>query len=120
MKKYTKKSIIEEVIKKGFVLLDDGDLKLTVVKMNTEECEMPEKLEAQLKEEGLYNNSYAAAIIPVDLEKCSIDYLPIYGNSEKYITRHLLRDKESAIEILTNDTYAHITKRANEYLEKGE
>lgn len=50
----------------------------------------------QLKAEGKYN-TWIHVVIPNPTEKVSINYLPVFGNSEKWVTKWFYFDKNEAI-----------------------
>ena len=52
-----------------------------------------------MKKEGLYNDSYVG-ILSYTRDKdnpAEMRDLPIYGDPNKYVTKHLINDKEEAI-----------------------
>lgn len=97
------------------ILLDkDGSRKFCVVPVDKEHIpDMTQRLEDQLKEEGKLGY-YVGMIMPVSWEPC-MDFLPIYGRTDKYETKWLRRYIEDAVADELKDRGSELYKRILAY-----
>lgn len=117
---YDSKDLIEKVQTKGFIAIDDADdpLYYTVILVNdTNIKDMTNKFKSQLIEEGLYNNSYIGIITNKLSSSYSMDLLPIYGSSSRYVTKWFASTFEAAIKNSLRDKQLSLLKRARNYLQ---
>lgn len=82
---------------------DGGDHTFYCLKLNDENFSFGalEGFRAQIKDEGLYDRSWVAGIIPnKELErtggKVPVSWLPIFGNRERYVTKWLQNGSPSS------------------------
>lgn len=99
MAKMTRKLFIEEA-KKGRIQLDE-DTWYYADKVNLENFDLSDMLVKQLKEEGLYDNSYVGVVVWNE-NKPGMQNLPIYGDPKngeinKYVTKHLYRNFDDCV-----------------------
>ena len=112
--------LIEKVQIKGFIAIDDADdpLYYTIILVNdTNIKDMTNKFKSQLIEEGLYNNSYIGIITNKLSSSYSMDLLPIYGSSSRYVTKWFASTFEAAIKNSLRDKLLSLLKRARNYLQ---
>ena len=96
------------------VKLDGGDTIYTVQKVNDNNIKMPEMLKKQLQDEGLYDNSYIGFMTSGNSKApFSSEYLPIYGNSNKYVTKWFSSSVKAAVERDLKDKAMMLLQRAN-------
>lgn len=97
------------------ILLDkDGSRKFCVVPVDKEHIpDMTQRLEDQLKAEGKLGY-YVGMIMPVSWEPC-MDFLPIYGRTDKYETKWLRRHIEDAVADELKDRGSELYKRILAY-----
>ena len=117
-KKLTKKSFIQLALENGKVMLDkEGDINFVVTQINdTNFNDISPKLMEQLKNENKYN-LWIGFITSKMQAPYSIQSLPIFGNSNRYILKHFQNSAENAINDDLNDRSIKLLKRANEYIE---
>lgn len=94
-KKLTKKQFIE-LVKNGPVQINE-DTFYAVVKMNDEQIKMSEMFKEQLIKEGKYDNSYVGILASKNEIQYGMEWLPIYGSSTSYVTKHLVNSFEEAV-----------------------
>lgn len=94
MTKEIKKEFVE-LAKKGPVSI--GNFYYSVQKLNDVNFEMTDKFKNQLIYEGLYDNSYIGIITPDPKGPFSMEWLPIFGNSNSYVTKHFKLTPDKAI-----------------------
>lgn len=74
----------------------DGDRKYKVITLDKEHVsDMSEKLEQQLKQEGKYG--WYITVFSSNPETSEMD-LPIFGDSNKFVTKWLFSDYEDAVQ----------------------
>lgn len=84
-----------ELAKEGSVHI--GNSFYSVRKLNEINFEMNRAFKSQLIDEGLYDNSYIGIITPNEDGPFSMEYLPVYGNKNSYVTKHFKSDVTQAI-----------------------
>lgn len=109
MKEISRKEFIQ-LAKQGPVLIDQNN-KFQVVKINDQEVQMNDMFKAQLIEEGLYDNSYVGVIVDESMGKITMEYLPVYGRSDRYVTKHLVATQEKAITASLREKAIGLLKR---------
>lgn len=99
----------------GIIHIDnDGGVTYFVKQLTKENFEdMPDLLYKQLKEEGKYGH-YISGMFPSS-ELLTVHYLPIFGNSEKYILRWLCSDMEECIQNDLKTRDLNLYKRIMEF-----
>ena len=93
--------------------------KYVLVPANDEYLKMNDLLKQNLKEDGLYDNSYIGMYIDENEKPPYSTYmLPIYGNKDRYVTKWFRRTKEEAIKDSISKAGGQISLLdiANEYL----
>ena len=105
MRKITRGKLIEMVLE-GPVFIrqcpySNRDLFFSVHKVNSENFDLSPMLIDQLKKEGKYNTTYIAIISdkqfgPHEMGPHGMDVLPIYGNSDKFVTKHFVSTPKEA------------------------
>lgn len=95
IKKLTRKQFIN-LVEKGPVEVGN-DLYYVVVRVNDENIEMNEFFKKQMIEENKYNNTYIGFLTSQKSKPYNMVYLPIYGRSDKYETKHFTWNFEDAV-----------------------
>ena len=97
-KKITRGKLIEMVLEGPvFIRQDWGrDLFFSVHKVNSENFDLSPMLTEQLKNEGKYDTTYIAIVNENQVGPHGMDILPIYGNSDKYVTKHFVSTPKEA------------------------
>ncbi len=115
--KLTRNKFKQIVLDKGSITIDkDGRYKFVLAKLNDNDIAMTSKFKEQLENEGLYDNSWVGFITNSrENAPYRMDWLPIFGSSDKYITKWLTHSPESAIDAMLSDRQIALLKRANEY-----
>jgi hypothetical protein len=109
-----RKTFKEMVIKNGSIPLNGGESFYSVVKINKKNFpDMGNGLVKQLKDEGKYND-YIGFISPQSKAPYSTTYLPIYGSSERYVTKWFTKTKEKAMEGDLRSREMCLLNRAND------
>lgn len=98
--KITRGKLIEMVIE-GPVFIrqcpySNRDLFFSVHKVNSENFDLSPMLTEQLKKEGKYDTTYIAIVNDKQFGPHGMDILPIYGNSDKYVTKHFVSTPKEA------------------------
>lgn len=96
--KITRGKLIEMVLGGPVLISRDGniDLFVSVHKVNSENFDLSPMLTEQLKKEGKYNTTYIAIVSDKKVGPYGMNVLPIYGNSDKYITKHFVSTPKEA------------------------
>lgn len=94
MTKEIKKEFID-LAKKGPVAI--GDYYYSVQKLNDVNFDMSDKFKSQLVNEGLYDNSYVGIITSEPKGPFSMEWLPIFGDRNSYVTKHFKLTPDKAI-----------------------
>lgn len=115
MTKLTRKQFIELASKEKMKV--DELIHYVVIKVNSENIKMTDSFKKQLIEEGKYDNTYIGLLTPETSKPYSMDYLPIYGSTEKFITKHFVNSIDEAIMVDLKDRGLRLLKRYNEYNE---
>lgn len=104
----------------GFIPIDEnGELNFVVTQINIENFnDISPNLQEQLENENKYN-SWIGFISYEKQSPYSVQMLPIYGNSQEYITRWFTNTAEEAIDQCLNDRSMKLLKRANTYRENN-
>ena len=114
----TRKTLKEEVLDKGFVMLDsvNDTFYYVVVKANDDNIEMTEKFKNQLLDEGLYDDSFIGVVTDRLRDLYPMDFFPIYGERDRYATKWFKRTPEEVIDSDLKDRNMKLLARANKYL----
>jgi hypothetical protein len=117
--KLDKKSFIQQVLKDGYINIDEDDrLKFVVTQINDENfSDINPEFKQQLEDEGKYNSWISFITFSNELAPYKIRTLPIYGNSKCYVTRWFRKTTEEAINDCLNDKQMCLLKRANNYID---
>lgn len=117
MKKFTKETLKKYMLENKIVILDqDSWCRFIVTQINEENFkDINPKLKEQLQAENKYN-SWVSFVTSRFEKPYTIDILPIYGNSEKYITKYFSDNIEDAIDFCLNDSQIQVLKRANNFI----
>lgn len=110
--KLTKKQFAE-LAKKTPVKIDNN-LYYVVVKVNSQNIMMNEKLKNQLASENKYNNSYIGFLTNEPNVPHLMNRLPIYGESDKYETKHFKSNMDEAISVDLKERGLGLLKRHHE------
>lgn len=103
----------EKVLRDGYIPLDDGDLFYVVARINTTNFEdMGKGLIEQLKNEDKYDDYIGFLSYSAD-PPYTVEMLPIYGSSSKYITKWFRKDAEECIKRDLSDKGMRLLKRAH-------
>ena len=96
--KITRGKLIEMVLEGPVLISQDGniDLFVSVHKVNSENFDLSPMLTEQLKKEGKYNTTYIAIISDKQFGPNGMDVLPIYGRSDKFVTKHFVSTPKEA------------------------
>lgn len=96
--KITRGKLIEMVLEGPVFIRQDWnrDLFFSVHKVNSENFDLSPMLTDQLKKEGKYNTTYIAIVSDKKVGPYGMDVLPIYGNSDKYVTKHFVSTPKEA------------------------
>ena len=97
-KKITRGKLIEMVLE-GPVFIRQSwnrDLFFSVHKVNSENFDLSPMLIDQLKREGKYDTTYIAILSDKQFGPHGMDVLPIYGNSDKFVTKHFVSTPKEA------------------------
>jgi hypothetical protein len=118
--KFDKKSIKQHILSNGFVTIDkDGGCYFVVTQINDENFnDISPMLKQQLEDEGKYNSWIGFTAFKAQVPY-SVQMLPIYGNSKKYVTKWFTDTAEEAINQDLNDRQFGLLKRANDYIENS-
>lgn len=117
MIKLDKKSIRQHVLSNGYITIDkDGGCQFIVIQINDENFnDMNPQLKQQLIDEGKYN-SWIGFMTSKKEFPHSIQMLPIYGNSQRYVTKWFTKTALESIDQSLSDRQIRLLKRANDYL----
>lgn len=117
IQKLNKQSFKQEVLQNGYITLDkDGGYSFVVAQINEENfSDITPKLKQQLEEEGKYNWWIGFLTSKVE-QPYTVQLLPIYGDSKKYVTKWFAKTAEEAIEIDLKDKQTELLKRANSFI----
>jgi len=113
MRKLTRKQFVE-LAKKGAVEISD-DFKYVAVRLNETNINMNDKFKEQLKNQGLYNDSYIGFLTSDEKAPYSMEWLPIYGGSKGYITKHFTSSLEDAVMDDLKDKSLNLLNRQYDY-----
>lgn len=105
--------LMNEIKNKGFVKLDNGELFYKANLVNKVSFpDMSDKLIQQLKEEGLYDSSFIGYITS-DINKGSMEMLPIYETKtkDKYETKWFKSTVDEVIKADLKDKNMGLLKR---------
>ena len=96
--KITRGKLIEMVLEGPVFIRQDynRDLFFSVHKVNSENFDLSPILTEQLKKEGKYDTTYIAIVNDKQFGPHGMDILPIYGNSDKYVTKHFVSTPKEA------------------------
>lgn len=116
-----KQSFKQHVLNNDYIILDkDGACSFVVTQINDENFnDISPKLRQQLENEGKYN-LWIGFVTFGTQRLYSIQMLPIYGNSQSYVTSWFTNTAEEAIYQCLNDRQMKLLKRANTYIENSE
>lgn len=116
MKKLNKRSLMEHVLHNGCIAIDsDGRCNFVVTQINDENfSDISPTFKQQLEDEGKYNSWIG--FITLGGPPYSVQWLPIYGDSQRYVTKWFNSKAETAIEQNLNDNQMRLLKRANDYI----
>lgn len=111
-----KQSFKQQVLNKGYINLDkDGECIFVVTQINDDNFkDISPKLKQQLEDEGKYNSWIGFITFNTQLPY-SVRMLPIYGNSQSYVTKWFTESAEEAINQCLSDRQMRLLKRANNY-----
>lgn len=110
--KSTKIKLIDNIKKQGYIAIDKGELFYNVTLVNDSNFpNMTKKLKAQLLEENLYGTSYIGHIDRSNKPPFSMETLPIFGNSNKYVTKWFKSSEIEAVNVDLKDKYLGLLKR---------
>ena len=112
MKKLNKKELLELIKKNKEIYIGEG-VYYKVIKATDAEVDLNAKFKEQLISEGLYDSSYVGILTFTPNQKPNMLTLPIYGSSEKYITKHFSTTVEQAVMKDLNDKGLSILSRFN-------
>lgn len=117
IQKLDKQSFKQQVLQNNHITIDkDGGCNFVVAQINDENFgDITPKLKQQLEEEGKYNWWIGFLVSKVE-QPYTVQLLPIYGDSKKYVTKWFTKTAEEAIEIDLKDRQMELLKRANSYL----
>lgn len=101
--KITRGKLIEMVLEGPVFIRQDWnrDLFFSVHKVNSENFDLSPMLTEQLKKEGKYNTTYISIVSDKQFGPHGMDVLPVYGNSDKPVTKHFVSTlKEAAADTI--------------------
>jgi hypothetical protein len=103
----------EKVLREGYIPIDDGNLFYVVARINiTNFKDMGESLIKQLEYEDKYDN-YIGFLSRTANPPYTVQMLPIYGSSLKYITKWFRKDAEECIKDDLRSKQMCLLKRAH-------
>jgi hypothetical protein len=107
----------QTVLNNGYIQLDsDGKYFYIVTEINDQNFnDISPKLKEQLENEGKYG-SYIGFVDSKNTPLYSVQMLPIYGNSQSYVTKWFTDTAEEAIDNDLRSRQMALLKRANEYI----
>jgi hypothetical protein len=111
-----KKELKQILMSKGHVKMDeDGKCVFTVCQINdTNFNDIGDALRQQLVDERKYD-TWISFIAYTECPPYSVQMLPIYGNSQKYVTKWFATTKEESIEQGFKDKQMGLLNRVNNY-----
>ena len=118
-KPITKDQLKKIVLDNGYIPIDNrkDNLYYVVAKINDDNFgDIPPKLKEQLKDEGLYNRAYIGFMSYSAKPPYTVQMLPIYGDSKRYVTKWFTSNPGAAIDHDLSERYMKLLKRANEYI----
>lgn len=111
--KLTRKQFIELASKEP-VEIDEG-INYVVVKVNSENISMSDKLKEQLIDENKYDNTYIGFTTFQTSKPYGMENLPIYGKSDKYETKYFKRSLTETITDNLKDRNLRLLNRHHEF-----
>lgn len=111
----SKKKIFDMIKSDGYIKLDDG-YYYVCCKLNEENWDFTgyESFLEQIKKEGLYNRVYASAVVKQLNSKYPVDSLPIFGDSNRWVTKWFSSDFDATIkQDFSKSSGMGLTKRVN-------
>lgn len=120
IKSLTKNEFINQVLKDKYVILErDGSKKFVLVQVNENNFKDLETtgLLDQLKEEGKINWWYGFNVPSSENPPYNFEWLPVYGNSNKWETKWLCSSPEQAIESAIKYYGLELIRDANKYID---
>lgn len=113
-KKLTRKQFIE-LAKKGPVQIEEN-LSYVVVKVNSDNIKMNDLFKSQLIDENKYDKTYIGFFAyNTEQKPYSMENLAIYGDPNKYVTKHLRFSLEDAVMDDLRRREIGLLKRHHEY-----
>lgn len=111
--KKLKDIISKEIKENGYISMDNGKTWLTVLPVDDDHFTLTPKFREQLKAEGRYGKKIAFLTNPIkEGEKAQMQWLPIYGNPNKYITDQISSNViDNALELRYSTFPSGIQKR---------
>lgn len=115
--KLNKQSFKQYVLNNGHITIDeDGRDDFVVIQINNENFkDISPAFKRQLEDEGKYN-SWIGFITFEKQPPYTVQMLPIYGNSQKYVTKWFTNTADEAIDQCLSDKQMQLLKRANDYI----
>lgn len=108
-----RKQLIKEVLENGHIQIDNGNTVYVLTQINEENFEnISPELEEQLKKENKWN-TWITLYTGKLKDKYSVTLLPIFGNSEKYVTKWFKNNREEVIMTDLKDRSMKLLKRAS-------
>lgn len=111
--KIDQRTFIQKVLQDGFIPLDKGSNRFVVAQINDKNfTDINDKLRTQLEEEGKWNY-WIGFIWWKDSDRYSIRALPIYGSSNRYVTKWFTKTPEDAIRQSLSDKDMKLLQRVS-------
>lgn len=106
-----KKYVLNYVKENSFFPCDNGKNFYFLVPVDDKHIKMTPKFKKQLKDEGLYGNTFIGGM--TDTAELPIDmmWLPIYGNPDRYVTKWLSYSFDSCFDSDLRDRGRGLSKR---------
>lgn len=94
--KMTRKEAKQLYLNNQVVQLNDTYFSMIVLANEENFAENCSDLLKQLEQEGKYN-TWIHVVVPDPTQKVSIEYIPVFGNPEKWVTKWFFSNKDEAI-----------------------
>jgi hypothetical protein len=108
-----KKSFKQVVLSNNCIPIDNGELTFVIARINDENFrDISPRFKEQLKNENKYN-SWIGFITHEKQLPYTVQMLPIYGRSDKYVTKWFTKTPEETIDQCLKDKGVCLLNRAN-------
>ena len=106
-----KTQVLDYIKKNTFFPCDNGESFFFIVPIDEEHIKMTPKFKKQLEDEGLYGNVYYGGMCDNPKLPINMEWLPIYGDSNKYVTKWFRYSYDSAFDDRLRERSFGLSKR---------